>query len=76
VDIDEFARLVEVHLVEQSSRPWSRPDLVVVADNGCGDSYGFAVRDGRCTPAIMRLDHETGTLEPTGHGDLLASLAA
>jgi hypothetical protein len=45
---------------------------VVVADNGCGDSYGFAVRDGRCTPAIVRLDHETGTLEPTGHGDLLA----
>jgi hypothetical protein len=43
---------------------------------GAGDPYGFAVRDGRCAPEILWLNHETGSLSPTGHCDLLESLAA
>lgn len=65
-----------VNLLRQNSPPWSRPDFVAISDNGAGDLYGFAVRDGRCDAEVLWLDHETGTLAPTGHDDLLEFLAA
>lgn len=60
----------DLNIVTRNAEPWlSRSDFVAISDNGAGDYYGFAVQDGRCSPEVLLLDHESGELRPTGHAD-------
>ncbi len=60
----------DVNVVVKNREPWlNRGDFVAVADNGAGDYYGFAVKDGRCSPQVLLLDHETGEMRAIGHAD-------
>ena len=57
--------------VHRTSAPGLPINFVPISDNGCGDYYGFAVRDGRCEPRVLYADHEAGySLEMTEFADL------
>jgi hypothetical protein len=50
--------------------------FVPIADNGCGDYYGFKVSSGACEARIYFADHESGfTLEKTEFEDLYEYIA-
>lgn len=50
-------------------------DFVAVSDNGVGDYYGFAVKDGVCQSEICFFDHETAEIVERGYSDLFEYLA-
>jgi hypothetical protein len=52
-----------------------RNDFVAVAENGCGDYYGFPRENGICRDAIVFADHETQyETRPSRYADFFSFL--
>lgn len=45
-------------------------ELLFIGENGCGDSYAFCVREGRCSEAVVLWEHEEGRVLPAAFSDL------
>ena len=57
--------------VHRATAPGLPQNFVPISDNGCGDFYGFLVRNGRCESSLVFADHEEGyALKPTEFADL------
>lgn len=53
-----------------------RGQHVLFSDNGCGDLYGFAIRDGRCLPRVSIYRHDDERWSSFAPGDFLQFLLA
>ncbi len=52
--------------LHQATAPALPQDFVPISDNGCGDFYGFLVRNGQCESSLVFADHDEGyALKPT-----------
>jgi hypothetical protein len=57
--------------VHRATAPALPAEFVPISDNGCGDFYGFLVRNGRCESRLVFAAHEEGyALKPTEFADL------
>ena len=67
----------DMNIVLKNGVPWlNRDDFIAFSDNGAGDYYGFVVKEGVAGSSVFLLDHESGELRATGHGDIFEFLAA
>lgn len=56
--------------------PDNRTKFLPIADNGCGDYYGFPIVDGRCTDSICWADHDSDfAINETKYADFNAFIA-